>query len=211
MSDARGGLRKEGEKKRSNLSPPFKLNKSTSRPLPQAARRSSDGSSVAVRRLFCARKLGRSSESCCYSRKGSVFFFSLSPSTSTFLSSSPPHLPVLISLISPERKRCLAYCSSEGEETALPFPFISSPTGVMFARAPPPSAVPVSFREAGFFFSSPRWLNRFPRVIVGAGGFVVFFFIGVAARRGFTRHSGSPEPSPLTLPHPCLTPWLRDI
>lgn len=152
--------------------------------------------------MFCARKLGRSSESCCYSRKGSVFF-SLSPSTFTFLSSSPPHTPVLISLISPERKRCLAYCSSEGEETALPFPFISSPTGVMFARAPPPSAVPVSFREAAFFFSSLRWLNRFPRVIVGARGFVVFLcFIGVAARRGFTRHSGSPEPSPLLSPHP---------
>lgn len=73
--------RKEGRKKRFNLSPPLKLNKSASRLLPQAARWSSAGFSPAVRRLFCAGKLGRSSESSCYSRNGLgfLFFFLLPP------------------------------------------------------------------------------------------------------------------------------------
>lgn len=130
----------QGGKKDPNLSPPFKLNKPASWLLPQAARPSSTGSSVAVRRLFCARKLGCSSESSCYSRKVVFFFFLPTPNFHFSL--------VLISRISLERKRCLAYCSSGGEETALPFPHISSPTGVMFAHAC--SAIAVSFHRAAF-------------------------------------------------------------
>lgn len=142
----------ESKKKRSNLSPPLKLNKSASRLLPQAFCWSSAGSSAAVLRLFCARKLGRSLESSCYSRNSLGFFFSPSPLPVSFLPITAflPPPPVLISLISPERKRCLAYCSSEGEETALPFSFISSPTGVMFVSSRSLSATAVSFHKVAF-------------------------------------------------------------
>lgn len=60
------------------------------------------------------------------------------------------HLHAYGYLLSPRRKRCLAYCSSEGEETVLPFAFISSPTGVMFACACFPSAFAASFHKVAF-------------------------------------------------------------
>lgn len=87
MSNAGGVKKNIGKKKISNISPPLKLNKSVSRLLPQASHWSSAGFSAAVQTLFCAHKLGRSSESSCYSRNGLVLFFFSLP-TCSFL---PPH------------------------------------------------------------------------------------------------------------------------
>lgn len=156
MSDARGagGLRKEGKKKRSNLSPPFKLNKSTSRPLPQAARRSSAGSSAAVRRLFCARKLGRSSESCCYSRKGSVFFFSLPLHFHFPFLLTPSHTRIDISHLPGEEKvPCLLLIRGRRDSAALSFYLLANGCHVC-ARS---SSISRSskFPRGGFFFFLP--------------------------------------------------------
>lgn len=111
-------------KKRSNISPPLKLNKSASRLLPQAARWSSAGFSAAVPRLFCAHKLGRPSESSCYSRNGLGFFFP-SPLSVSFHphSGTPPPAPCIdISYLPGEKKvPCLLLIRRRRDSAALFF------------------------------------------------------------------------------------------
>lgn len=99
----------------------------------------SRGSSAATRRLFCGCKLGWSSESRCYSRKG---LFSCTFLLILLLLPSPALPAALISHISPEKKRCRSYCSSKEKKTALPFPFYLLASGChvcvhMFSISPP--------------------------------------------------------------------------